>query len=181
MRGINFAKMKIMVVEDHDPTRETLETLLLGSGAKMVVAVAEAGSALGHLQDERFDILIADINLGASSGLALVKAIRRNPGQTNRYMPIIMLTGDTRMATVEKAGKLGVNFFLSKPLDVERLLKTITSLMERPSVFIHTKDYFGPERSNTERGSTERGSAEPAAKRPKRALRSIEGTRVVWT
>lgn len=170
MSGINFAKLKIMVVEDHEPTRQMLEALLQGSGAKAVVAVANAVAAIDHLKDGPFDILIADLHLGAIDGLALIKTIRQNPKLTNRYMPIIVLTADTRMDIVAQARQLGVNHFLAKPLDAERLLKAITSVLERPSVFVQTKDYFGPAR----------GPADSSVKQTGRALQTIEGTRVVW-
>jgi two-component system, chemotaxis family, chemotaxis protein CheY len=120
---------------------------LIAAAPKRVVAASDVQAAAAALKGELFDVMICDINLGTANGLSLVKAIRQNQNFTNRYMPIIMLTGDSRTETVEQALKLGVNRFLAKPLNPEGLLKAIVDVLEKPKAFVETKGYFGPDRN----------------------------------
>lgn len=165
MSKLDYSRLKILVVEDHEPTQAFLKEVLQAAGVVHLQIVADVKSALPLLKDRLLDLLITDLNLGDINGQALIKAVRQNPQFTNRHMPIIVLTRDTRADTVRNVLNLGVNRFISKPATAEIIVDAVRSVLERPRVFITSKDYFGPDRRNRQnpaqkgRRNADRGAA----------------------
>lgn len=179
MGKVDYSRLKILVVEDHEPTRIFLKEVLEASGTGNLRIVADVKSALPLLKDRLLDLLICDLNLGEINGQALIRAVRLNPNFTNRYMPIIVLTGDSRAETVRALIDLGINKFVSKPASPRSLIEAVRNVLERPKAFVTSKDYFGPDRRNRQeagisgRRSTDRERDDPVPI-PKR-------TDVPWT
>lgn len=148
MGKVDYSRLKILVVEDHEPTRVFLKEVLEASGASHLQMVGDVKAALPLLKGRLLDLLICDLNLGDINGQALIRAVRRNPDFTNRYMPIIVLTGDSKVETVRELIDLGINKFLSKPATAKTLIEAVRSVLERPKAFVTSKDYFGPDRRN---------------------------------
>lgn len=166
MPKIEFSKLKILVIDDHAPTRTTLTSILATAGIERVTAVANLADATEHLKQGRFDILLCDVNVAGENGLALVKEVRHNKNFTNRYMPIIVLSADSREGTIGVARRLGANHFLTKPVDPAILLDTVRNVIERPRAFFETKDYFGPDRRiRQESGADERRASDTAPRK----------------
>ncbi len=180
MGKVDYSRLKILVVEDHEPTRIFLKEVLEASGTSHLRMVADVRSALPLLKDRLLDLLICDLNLGDINGQALIRAVRLNPNFTNRYMPIIVLSGDNKTETVRALIDLGINKFVSKPVSPRSLIEAIKNVLERPKAFITAKDYFGPDRRNRQepgaaaRRSTDRAPEDDPVPIPKR-------TDVKWT
>lgn len=167
MTKVKFETLKVLVVEDHEPTRLTLVSILDAGGIGRTVAVPSAEAAVEQLKSTLFDLIICDLNLGAINGMALVKAIRQSAKLTNRYMAIIVLTADSRVETVTLAKKLGVNRFISKPVEPAGLLQAVRDTLERPRAFVETKEYFGPDRRVRDEPSMhERRKSDRTPKKP---------------
>ena len=115
----NLKGMKILLVEDHDDTRGVLLKLLQRWG-HAVSATAYVTEALGLLGDFRFDLLLSDIGLPDGDGFSLVtEAKRRQPLQA------VALTAWASTADRENGRRAGFDHYLTKPLDVTRLLSLI--------------------------------------------------------
>jgi two-component system chemotaxis response regulator CheY len=162
MGKVDYSRLKILVVEDHEPTRIFLQEVLAASGTSHLRMVADVKSALPLLKDKLLDLLICDLNLGEINGQSLIRAVRLNPNFTNRYMPIIVLTGDSKAETVRELINLGINKFVSKPVSAQALIEAVRNVLERPKAFVTSKDYFGPDRRNRqESGTSGRRSTDP--------------------
>jgi two-component system chemotaxis response regulator CheY len=143
----NFAKLKILLVEDHDAHAAALLAMLGGFGIRHVDRAADVEAAVRYLKaGTLYDLMLCDFNLGAINGLSLVKIVRANNQLTNRFMPIVMITGETKTERVIAARDAGVNSFLSKPIHPPTLLRTIEGIINVPRAFVQTKEYFGPDR-----------------------------------
>jgi len=180
MGKVDYSRLKILVVEDHEPTRIFLQEVLAASGTSHLRMVADVRSALPLLKDKLLDLLICDLNLGEINGQTLIRAVRLNPNFTNRYMPIIVLTGDSKAETVRELINLGINKFVSKPVSAQSLIEAVRTVLERPKAFVTAKDYFGPDRRNRQepgisgRRRTDREREDDPVPIPKR-------TDVPWT
>ena len=180
MGKLDFSRLKVLVVEDHEPTRIFLKEVLSASGVSHLQIATDVKSAMPLLKDKLLDLLICDLNLGEINGQALIRAVRLNPNFTNRYMPIIVMTGDSKAETVREILNLGVNRFVSKPATAEGLIEAVRAVLERPKAFVTAKDYFGPDRRNRQepgmsgRRSTDRPDENAPVPIPKR-------TDVPWT
>lgn len=180
MGKLDYSRLKILVVEDHAPTQAFVKQALEAGGIGHLQIVADVRAALPLLKDRLLDLLICDLHLGEINGQSLIRAVRLNPNFTNRYMPIIVLTGDSKAETVRELIDLGINKFLSKPATAESLIEAVRSVLERPKAFVTSKDYFGPDRRNRqEPGAAARRSTDQA---PEDAPLSLpKRTDVKWT
>lgn len=87
------------------------------------VMTAKSGfEALKVLKNERFSLIITDINMPDINGLELVRFIRDNPAQ--KETPLIIISTDGRERDRERGMKLGANAYLVKPFQPEELLAT---------------------------------------------------------
>ncbi len=161
MGKLDFSRLKVLVVEDHDPTRIFLKEVLEAAGIVHLQFAVDVKSALPLLKDRLLDLLVCDLNLGEINGQSLIRAVRMNPKFTNRHMPIIVMTGDNKADTVREILNLGVNRFVSKPASAENIVEAVRSVLEKPKAFVTAKDYFGPDRrSRQEPGVSGRRSTD---------------------
>ncbi|HET9418723.1 MAG TPA: response regulator [Chthoniobacterales bacterium] len=119
--------MKILVVEDHLDSRNSLERLLRRRGYE-VVGVASAEEARQAITEQSFPFLILDWMLPGKSGLELCKELRAQPGGDDTF--ILLITARQNTEDLQQALAAGANDYLSKPLDTA-LLNVRLSVAER--------------------------------------------------
>lgn len=117
--------LRILLVEDHEATRETLAVLLRNRGHSVVEA---RGVVEGYLQsrDGRFDLLISDIGLPDGRGEELlIRLVAEGKG-----MSAIALSGYGMESDVERSHRAGFNLHLTKPVtigDLDRALARVAA------------------------------------------------------
>lgn len=110
---------KILVVDDEEALVLGLrQALILEFPGNQVDAAYSGEEALSLLADTSYDLIIADYRMPGFSGLDLIKGVRYLDG----YVPIILITGYGSDDVRAEAQKLGVNYYVEKPFDVEDLL-----------------------------------------------------------
>jgi len=120
--------MRILLVEDEAPLRETLAARLKRDGFAVDAAQdGEEGMYLGR--EVPFDLAIIDLGLPKMSGMDLIRALRE-AGQ--RY-PILILTARGGWQDKVEGLKHGADDYLVKPFHVEELLARINALVRRAS------------------------------------------------
>ena len=108
-------KKRVLLVDDEPRVRASLRTVL-----EPTYEILEAADAAGGLQifkHESPDVVLLDVILPGTDGLAALQTMRTE----NRTVPVIMLTGTKSVKTAVDAMKLGAADYLSKPFDVEEL------------------------------------------------------------
>ncbi|MDA3912752.1 response regulator transcription factor [Oleiagrimonas sp.] len=136
--------MRILLVEDEAPLRETLAARLKRDGFAVDAASnGEEGLYLGR--EVPFDLAIIDLGLPKMSGMELVKSLRED-GQ--RY-PILILTARTSWQDKVEGLKHGADDYMVKPFHVEELLARINALVRRASGWSRPVLACGPIRLNT--------------------------------
>ena len=73
-------------------------------------------------------LILLDLNLPKLSGHEVLKAIRAHP--ILKRIPVIALTASNRKEDVTRAYDLGVNTFITKPVEFEDFLKVVTSIQD---------------------------------------------------
>jgi CheY-like chemotaxis protein len=125
-REIPPNETRILLVEDHDDTLQTLLRLLKRRGYQVVPASnAEAASALAEA--ERFDLVISDVGLPDRSGLELMTELREK-----HKLHGIALSGYGMEADIERSHGAGFVAHLTKPIDFAALEKAITWALVTP-------------------------------------------------
>jgi len=116
----------ILVVEDEEDFHRVLRRVLEPEGYKVVSSLS-AEEALRLLEAVMPDLVIIDWNLPVMTGLEFVKILRQNP--KFRKTPLIIYTVRDTEADQVNAYSLGIQFFLTKPVESAVLLAKIKQLL----------------------------------------------------
>lgn len=117
---------RILIVDDFEPGRLVLREKLEMQGYACQ-EVENGLVALETLQTKYFDLIITDNRMPVMSGLKLIQALARQPGETRP--PIILLTGHPSSDLFREAREAGACVTLSKPYEDQELLSEITRIL----------------------------------------------------
>jgi CheY-like chemotaxis protein len=118
---------RILLVEDHDSTRQTLEQLL----RRRKYTVVPAGSvqeALAQTKSQFFDLVISDLGLPDGDGTALMAKLRDKFGLRG-----IALTGFGMEEDIARCRSAGFVAHLTKPIRVEALEAALREAFQKPA------------------------------------------------
>ncbi|HLL88671.1 MAG TPA: response regulator [Tepidisphaeraceae bacterium] len=109
-------KLRILIVEDHAPTRLAMSRLIRQAGAEVHTA-RDGEEGLGFLLTQRFDVLLTDLRMPVMDGFELLHHAMKLP-DTHRPSRIIAISGEY------EAGALNGQSvsFLAKPFNLNALL-----------------------------------------------------------
>ena len=131
--------MRILLVEDEAPLRETLAARLKREGYA-VDAAADGDEGLYLGREMPFDCAVIDLGLPKMPGLDLVKALR----EEGKKYPILILTARSSWQDKVEGLKTGADDYLVKPFHVEELLARLNALMRRASGWTRPTLECGP-------------------------------------
>jgi CheY-like chemotaxis protein len=138
--------IRILVVDDHQPMREILKSLLFGLGARKVEEARDAAQAFEALKFGAYDLLMTDYDMAGGTGIDLTRKLRRAETNQNRRIPIIMITGRAEGPVILSARDAGVDEYLIKPLTTASLCQKLEAALTRRRPFVETATYVGPDR-----------------------------------
>jgi PAS domain S-box-containing protein len=122
--------IKVLVVEDIVLNQLLMKTVLDEFGFERVIA--ENGKiAIQLLEKELFDIILMDLQMPEMNGFEATEYIRN---QLHLNIPIIALTADVTTVDINKCKEVGMNDYLSKPIDERLLYNKIIGLVSKPIV-----------------------------------------------
>ncbi|MGE5646685.1 MAG: sigma-54-dependent transcriptional regulator [Acidobacteriota bacterium] len=119
-------KGKILVVDDEEDIRESLETLLSMEGYMVELAV-NGGDGLKKLEARDYDLVLLDLMMPDRSGMDVLHELR----ERDRDTPVFLITayGSTQVAV--DALKSGANDYFQKPWDNEKLLIEVEGIIAK--------------------------------------------------
>lgn len=128
-----MAAISILVVDDERAIRNSLKEILEYENYK--VEVAENGAdGLQKVQNGKFDLIFSDIKMPEMDGIAFLEAVLKERGD----VPVIMMSGHAEIDTAVKSIKLGAYDFISKPLDMNRILVTVRNALDKKNLVQET-------------------------------------------
>ena len=120
-------KPRILIVEDEKAHAEALAEGLKRAGYKCAVA-NEGLKAVSLLAEDTFDLVITDLILGSDiDGMAVLQAAKQHSPGTE----VILITAHASVATCREALRDGAYDYVTKPIDIEDLRKTVARALER--------------------------------------------------
>ncbi|MBU6121971.1 response regulator [Hymenobacter siberiensis] len=118
----------ILLVEDNEYNRLMAKTLLLNAHIK--VTEAENGEfAIACVREQRFDLILMDVQMPVMDGFEATRYLREQMGQTT---PIIALTASATSGEKEKCLAAGMDDYLTKPFYEDELLQLVYDWVLRP-------------------------------------------------
>ncbi len=117
---------RILVVDDSVTVRKVTTRLLERHGMEVFTA-KDGVHAMETLQDHRPDVMLLDIEMPRMDGFEVASLVRHDTRLKD--IPIIMITSRTGDKHRERAMSIGVNEYLGKPFQEDRLLDCINSFL----------------------------------------------------
>ena len=119
--------MRVLLVEDDRASAQVLTVILKQAGAE-VRTENSARAALAALRDEMPDLLVSDIAMPDTDGLALIREIRSTLRITPSHLPAIALSAFSDMKTRVEVLGAGFQKFLQKPVDNDVLVRAVAEV-----------------------------------------------------
>jgi CheY-like chemotaxis protein len=119
------ATHRVLIVDDHAVVTRALSAILRRHG--FVPTTFNTGhAAIEHVRNQRTDAVILDIHMPDISGLVVSQVLRQVLGD---QVPIIILSGDVSMETLNSLPHVGATWFLSKPVKAEQVVAQLMRLL----------------------------------------------------
>ena len=116
----------VLVVDDELNILLSLEYLMSHAGLTVTTA-PDGETALLRIADASPDLLLLDISLPGISGFEVLEQLRRS--ESERHLPVIMLTAHGREVEREKGFALGADDYVTKPFSTQQLVEKVKALL----------------------------------------------------
>ena len=128
----SLSRLRVLVVDDEQDTRELVAAVLTPCGAEMV-SVSSATEALDQMERQRFDLLISDIGMPEMNGYDLIARIRQLGEEHGGRTPAVALTAYAGSNDRKRALAAGYEMHIPKPFVAAELISAAIFLTERHS------------------------------------------------
>lgn len=122
-----MAKALDILIVDDDERLRTAARKVLSSGGYTVECVTDAQAAVELLKQRDAAVVLSDLRLPGSDGIALLKRIR----EFQPEIEVVMITGHGSVEKAVEAMRLGAYDFIEKPFDSGELLKIVAKALEK--------------------------------------------------
>lgn len=119
-------KKTILIIDDSSSLRTTVNITLTSAGYNVVEA--ENGKhALEVLGGNKVHLAICDVNMPVMDGIEFVRQVKQTP--SHKYLPIIMLTTESRDSRKQEGREAGARAWVVKPFQPESLVDAVSKLI----------------------------------------------------
>jgi two-component system, chemotaxis family, CheB/CheR fusion protein len=119
-------KVKVLVVEDVALNQLLIKIIIAEFGFDLDIA-GNGKIALEKVQTQNYDIILMDLQMPEMNGFEATEYIRNT---LQLKVPIIALTADVTMADIEKCYAVGMNDYVSKPIDEKLLYRKLLECLK---------------------------------------------------
>ena len=121
------SKFNILVVDDNQPARQLIKSTLALAGYTGITEAVDGSKALDALQKRKFDLIICDWDMPATTGIEVLRAVRADEALS--AIPFLMVTANQQRELVEAAIEAGVNDYVAKPYRLSTLNEKTAKLL----------------------------------------------------
>ena len=116
----------LLIIEDDETIRKALIRIFENENYK-VISAADGTQLSQVLDNSPIDFIILDIGLPWVNGYELAELMKAH--RDLRFIPLIFVSGRTSEDDIKRAFEVGADDFIKKPFDVEKLKKTVKTLI----------------------------------------------------
>ncbi len=120
--------MEKIVLVDDDPIFLRVAEKRLGTAGYRVLTAADGKTGLQLIRAERPQLVMLDLMMPGIHGFALIQEMRNDP--TLHGIQVIVSSGKAYPVDIKKAKELGANAYLTKPVDLERLVEEVKAVLD---------------------------------------------------
>ena len=125
----NTSRVEILLADDNSINQKVIATILRREGYR-VTAVRTGRQALGLLEENEYAMAIVDMHMPEIGGIEAAKLFRF-ARMDRSHMPFIVLTANATMDALRECEEAGMDAYLTKPIDAERLVRTVIAVLAR--------------------------------------------------
>jgi PAS domain S-box-containing protein len=118
--------LRILLAEDHPTNRRVVELILQAHRVELVI-VEDGAQAVAAFAEDRFDLVLMDMQMPVMDGLSATQAIRAL--EATRRTPVIMLSANAMAEHRDQARAAGADLHVPKPITAESLLAAIEAAL----------------------------------------------------
>jgi two-component system sensor histidine kinase/response regulator len=123
--------LDILLVEDN-PVNQLLAQRVLENAGHRVTVAGDGAQAVETIRRERFDLVLMDVQMPVLGGLEATAAIRdAERASGGVHLPVIAMTASAMQGDRERCLAVGMDDYISKPIDMQQLHATIEKVMAR--------------------------------------------------
>lgn len=130
--AVDFSGMTLLLVEDNPINKEIAFAILEGAGFH--VEYAENGKAaldmIKSSEPGKFDAILMDVQMPVMNGYDATRAIRSLDGE-RACVPIIAMSANAFADDVQEALAAGMNAHIAKPIDITKMMDTLSSVLHK--------------------------------------------------
>ncbi|RLD23689.1 MAG: response regulator [Bacteroidetes bacterium] len=115
---------KILIAEDSSVILNLTKKILVQQHYD-ISAAKDGEEVLMKLENENFDLILMDINIPKMDGMECSKQIRALADPEKSKTPIFAITGNAMNYSVEDFSAVGINEYLQKPIDFDKLVELV--------------------------------------------------------
>jgi adenylate cyclase len=131
----------ILIVDDNEDNRYTLQLLLETDGHERIASAASGTEAIALIEKEKFSLVLLDLMMPDLNGDEVLKLIKSDPDK--RDIPVVMISADTDAEKVSQCIELGADDYLPKPFNPSILRARIGAALRRHSLRALENEYIG--------------------------------------
>lgn len=124
--SVNFAALKVMIVDDSNTIRRTAETILSKAGCEVVTAI-DGFDSLAKIVDVVPDVIFVDIMMPRLDGYQTCALIKNN--NEFKHTPVIMLSSKDGLFDKAKGRIVGADEYLTKPFSKNELFEVLERIV----------------------------------------------------
>jgi CheY-like chemotaxis protein len=130
MNKYDYSGKHILLVEDNELNREIATAILEETGMRIDCAVdgIEAVNIINEAPEDRYDLILMDIQMPRMDGYTATKEIRTLPNNRKANIPIVAMTANAFEEDKRKAFETGMNGHIVKPVSIEAIAKTLDEI-----------------------------------------------------
>lgn len=121
----NFKELTLLLVEDEDSIRESIQEIFSGVFQK-VISASNGDEGLKKFKKFSPDIVIADIMMPIMDGLEMSKQIK----EVSKNTPVIILSAYSEKERLLKAIDVGIDKYVIKPIDMDELFVVLEQIVK---------------------------------------------------
>jgi EAL domain-containing protein (putative c-di-GMP-specific phosphodiesterase class I) len=129
-----FEGAVVLVVDDNEANLLLLERILSGAGVTAVHRVIDSRQALDLCLQVDPDLVLLDLHMPHLDGFAVLSQLQAALPD-DAYLPVIVLTADSTVATRERALAAGAKDFLTKPFDRVEVIQRARNLLQTRALY----------------------------------------------
>lgn len=126
----DIADLNLLIAEDNELNADIIRMILedKGTSLKIVPDGSKAVEEFNSNPPGTYDAILMDVMMPVMNGLDATKAIRALPRKDSKEIPIIAMTANAFAEDCHNCLEAGMNYYLTKPLDVAKLMEVLAKI-----------------------------------------------------